>query len=128
MNPPLEELILYRLNRAKETYSEAQTMADHGHYQGAANRMYYACFYAVNALLLRDGLSSAKHSGIRSLFNRQYIKPGIISADAGILFNTLYDIRQTSDYEDLFIVDPEKINSLLPGVKLFLKEIEQQLK
>ena len=128
MNPPLEELILYRLNRAKETYSEAQTMADHGHYQGAANRMYYACFYAVNALLLRDGLSSAKHSGIRSLFNRQYIKPGIISADAGILFNTLYDIRQTSDYEDLFIIDSEKINSLLPGVKLFLQEIEQQLK
>ena len=128
MNPSLEELILYRLNRAKETYSEARTMADHSHYQGAANRMYYACFYAVNALLLRDGLSSSKHSGVRSLFNRNYIKPGFITDDAGVLFNTLYDIRQTSDYEDLFIIDSEKVNSLMPRLKLFLQEIEQQFK
>ena len=109
-----------------ETFAEAQTLVDNNHFQGAANRLYYACFYAVNALLLRDGLNSAKHSGIRSLFNRQYIKQGRISTDAGVLFNTLYDIRQTSDYEDLYIIDSERINSLVPRVKLFLQEIEQQ--
>lgn len=77
MTSPLEDLIRYRLNRANETFKEAETLAENGHFHGAANRMYYACFYAVNALLLRDGLSAVKHSGVRSLFNKQYIKTEI---------------------------------------------------
>jgi len=126
MTSPLDELILYRMNRAYETFKEAETMSANNHFHGAANRMYYACFYAVNALLLREGLSATKHSGVRSLFNRHYIKTGIISADAGILYNTLFDLRQTSDYEDMFSIDAEKINSMMPRVKAFLQEIEQQ--
>jgi len=126
MTSPLDELILYRMNRAYETFKEAETMSANNHFHGAANRMYYACFYAVNALLLREGLSATKHSGVRSLFNRHYIKTGIISADAGILYNTLFDLRQTSDYEDIFNIDAEKINSMMPCVKAFLQEIEQQ--
>jgi len=126
MTSPLDELILYRMNRAYETFKEAETMSANNHFHGAANRMYYACFYAVNALLLREGLSAKKHSGVRSLFNRHYIKTGIISADAGVVYNTLFDIRQTSDYEDLYIIDSEKIKSLMPRVKAFLQEVERQ--
>ena len=126
MTSPLDELILYRMNRAYETFKEAETMSANNHFHGAANRMYYACFYAVNALLLREGLSATKHSGVRSLFNRHYIKTGIISADAGVVYNTLFDIRQTSDYEDLYIIDSEKIKSLMPRVKAFLQEVERQ--
>jgi len=40
------------------------------------NRLYYACFYAVSALLIQQGLSSSKHTGVRSLFNRHYVKTG----------------------------------------------------
>ena len=48
------------------------------------------------------------------------------SADAGVVYNTLFDIRQTSDYEDLYIIDSEKIKSLMPRVKAFLQEVERQ--
>ena len=64
------DLMRYRLNRAKETLEEAQIMADNGYLYGAANRIYYACFYAVVALLLTKNLSSSKHSGIIALFKR----------------------------------------------------------
>jgi len=40
------------------------------------NRLYYSCFYAVSALLVRDGLSSLKHAGVRSLFKRHYVRTG----------------------------------------------------
>lgn len=87
--------------------------------------MYYACFYAVNALLLNEGLSASKHSGVRSLFNKHFIKTSLICEESGILYNTLYDIRQTGDYEDFYVVDEEKIKSLLPRVKIFLSETEK---
>ena len=53
-----EDLIRYKLSRAKETLEEARVMLQTSHPYGAANRIYYACFYAVTALLLTRNLSS----------------------------------------------------------------------
>ena len=46
-------LIDYRIERAYETLKEAKYNSDGGFYHAAVNRMYYACFYAVIALLLK---------------------------------------------------------------------------
>jgi len=69
MNDRGEELIRYRLSRAEETLEEARLLAENKHGNAAVNRLYYACFYAVLALLIRDGRYSSKHSGVRALFN-----------------------------------------------------------
>lgn len=58
-----QDLIRYKLSRAEETLAEARVMLQTSHLYGAANRIYYACFYAVTALLLTQNLSSSKHSG-----------------------------------------------------------------
>jgi uncharacterized protein (UPF0332 family) len=47
-----KDLVRYRMERAGETLQEARLMLEHGHLHGAANRIYYACFYATVALLL----------------------------------------------------------------------------
>lgn len=49
-----------------------------------------------------------------------------VSRDGIRIWQNLYDIRQTSDYEDLYIIDSEKVISLMPKVKGFLAEIEKQ--
>ncbi len=61
MTDPREKLIRYKLSRAEETLEEAAVMLRTGHPYGAANRLYYACFYAVTALLLTGNLSSSRH-------------------------------------------------------------------
>jgi uncharacterized protein (UPF0332 family) len=52
MTQPKDELIKYRLQRAESALEEAGVMADMQHWETCINRLYYACFYAVNALLL----------------------------------------------------------------------------
>jgi len=37
-------LVKYRIDRAKETLSEAELLAKESYYNAAANRLYYACF------------------------------------------------------------------------------------
>ena len=64
------------------------------------NRLYYACFYGVCALLVREGLSSSKHAGVRSLFNRQYVKTEKIPKDLARIYNDLFERRQEGDYID----------------------------
>jgi len=76
-----KDLIRYKLSRAQETLQEATVMLQTNHPYGAANRIYYACFYAVTALLLTRNLSSSKHSGVLALFNRHFVKPGFAFFD-----------------------------------------------
>ncbi len=47
-----QELIKYRIDRAKSFLQEAGLLKESKFYHAAANRLYYACFYAVNALFL----------------------------------------------------------------------------
>lgn len=73
-----DKLIQYRLNRAEEAYQDACSLAANARWNSSINRLYYSCFYAVTALLAHANLSSPKHTGIRSLFNKNYIRSGII--------------------------------------------------
>ena len=93
-------LVLYRMTRADEALEDARILAKAGRWNACVNRLYYACFYAVSALLVRDGLSSSKHAGVRSLFNRQYVKTGKIPKDLARIYNDLFERRQEGDYID----------------------------
>ena len=42
MTSPLEDLIRYRLNRANETFIEAETLAENGHFHGAPRKDFFA--------------------------------------------------------------------------------------
>lgn len=87
------------------------------------NRLYYSCFYAVTSLLLSHGLSSAKHTGVRSLFNRTFVKTGIIPLHLGSLFNELFQKRQESDYMDHKIFVAEQVLPLIDGTDEFVRKI-----
>jgi uncharacterized protein (UPF0332 family) len=95
-----KDLVEYRMARARQTLDDARVLAKAGRWNACVNRLYYACFYAVSALLVKDGLSSSKHAGIRSLFNKQYVKTGKISKKLAQTYNDLFEKRQESDYID----------------------------
>ncbi len=65
MTGAIDNLIQYRINRAFETLREAETMIEHQFWNASINRVYYACFYAVSALLLKKGVDSSTHKGLR---------------------------------------------------------------
>ncbi len=96
----LGDLVRYRMARAQETLEEAHILADSARWNACVNRLYYACFYAVSALLVRDGLSSSKYAGVRGLFNREYVKTGKIPRDLASIYNDLFERRQEGDYID----------------------------
>ena len=72
-----EQLISYRLERARETLQDAHLLMDQGGSPGSViNRSYYAMFYAVLALLTTLGKGSSKHSGVIALFDQYFVKSG----------------------------------------------------
>jgi uncharacterized protein (UPF0332 family) len=121
------DLVHYRMERALETLQEGRLMLQSGHLYGAANRIYYACFYATTALLLTRGLSSPKHSGIMALFNKYFVKEGIISADLGKFYSRVFNNRLESDYGDVVELNEEDIKADLKKTQEFVAHIESQL-
>ncbi len=100
MTESCRDLVLYRMARANESLEDARILAGSKRWNACVNRLYYACFYAVSALLVRDGLYSSKHAGVRGLFNRQYVKTGNIPKDLARIYNDLFERRQEGDYLD----------------------------
>jgi len=118
-----EDLIRYKLTRAEETIEEARVMLQTNHLYGAANRIYYAFFYAVTALLLTQNLSSSRHSGVIALFNRHFVKPGLISVDMGKFYSRIFDNRLESDYADWIEMKKEDIQEELARGKEFISAV-----
>ena len=123
MTDGIKELIRYKLDRARETLDEAGVMLDSGHIHGAANRVYYACFYAVTALLLTRNLSSSRHRGVISLFNQHFVKTGLVPVDMGKFYSRVFDNRLDSDYADWTVVDEQDINDTLREAQEFIGTI-----
>ncbi len=117
------DLIKYRIRRAEETYKEAVLMKDANHWNACANRLYYACFYAVIALLEKHGYASSKHSGVKSIFNKNFVKTRLISKEQGELYTNLFDSRQEGDYVDFVIFNASDIEPWIPEAKNFIDSI-----
>jgi uncharacterized protein (UPF0332 family) len=123
VTPERQTLVGYRLARARETLEEAGLMLEAGHINACVNRLYYACFYAVSALLLTRNISTSKHGYVRSLLHRDYIKSGQISREMGEHFDLLFDSRHRCDYEDLAVFDAGKVRRWFEPTKSFVDHV-----
>jgi len=121
MKEETRSLIMYRLERARESLEEASILLERGHGNAFVNRLYYACFYAVSALLLTRGLSSAKHGGVRSLFHQNFVKPGLVNTELGQIYDKLFDNRQKGDYADLVRFDPDEVSDWYDEAREFVQ-------
>jgi uncharacterized protein (UPF0332 family) len=68
MSGTKKDLINYRIARAKDTLDDAQILVEKGKWNSAINRLYYAAYYAVIALLLSADLKPTTHNGAKSNF------------------------------------------------------------
>ncbi len=122
-----KDLVRYRMERAFETLQEARLMLENGHLHGAANRIYYACFYAVVALLLTKGLSSPKPSGVMALLNKHFVKDGIVPVEMGKFYSRAFDHRLESDYGSVVEPREEDLRADLEKAQEFIAHIKSHL-
>ncbi len=120
-----QDLIKYRLDRAFEAFEEAKILADNNHWNIVANRLYYACYYSINSLLIKNDIFTKTHKGTKSQFHLNFIKNSRIEKELGILYSKLFNLRQSADYEDFIFYTKETIKPLLPKVENFIITIRK---
>jgi uncharacterized protein (UPF0332 family) len=77
----------YRIERAKEILQEAKTLTVNSFFNAAVNRFYYACYYAVNALLIKHRILARTHAGVKQMLGFHFIAKEKISSRLGRFYN-----------------------------------------
>ncbi len=119
-----QDYIDYRFRRAEESYEDALIMVEKKRWNTAINRLYYACFYAVIALLLQKDVTTKSHDGTRRQFGFLVVNEGSVEKSLGKLYTKLFNARHKGDYGDLFDFDEVTVTPLVPQVREFLDRIK----
>ncbi len=122
------DFISYRLQRANETILEVKILIDNKLWNTSINRMYYACFYAVSALLIKNGVAATSHSGVRQKFGQLFVQTGLMDRNLAKHFSELFEKRQKGDYNDFFDFDEQTVLDLYEPSVQFIKEINNLIK
>jgi uncharacterized protein (UPF0332 family) len=123
----LNDYIEYRIKRARETISEVDVHIQNKFWNTAINRMYYACFYAVSALMAKKEISVSSHAGIRQKFGEHFVKTGLVERNLAKHYTELFDKRHKSDYNDFYEHDEQTVLRLFATSKEFIGRIEELL-
>lgn len=121
------DIVRYRIECAENTLSEIENLFALKYYNNAANRMYYACYYAVSALLIANGITTKSHDGVMQMFGLHFIRTGIFPAYYGKYYSQLFNERQTGDYEDLFNHDEVSTAELYPKAKELVAAVREKV-
>lgn len=121
-------LIKYRMEQANRAIEDARCLeVGNGSPRSIINRAYYAMFYAVLALLLREGKSYSKHSGVIGAFDTGFIRTGLLPKELSSNLHKLFELRQEHDYKIIYEPDPEEASDAIETAERFVKAIEQFL-
>jgi len=117
-------MVDYRLERARGSLEEADLLYDGGYFNATINRLYYACYYATIALLLKHHIEATTHNGVKTQLSMHFVRTGKLSLEHSTTFGLLFDKRHSSDYGDFAYCDASLIKLLRPRVETFINAIE----
>jgi uncharacterized protein (UPF0332 family) len=115
------------LAKAGHALDVAEQLLKDGYASDAASKVYYAMFYAAQALLKSEGIDAVRHSAVESAFGYYFAKPGRIDRKYHRMLINARRIRETADYDiEAEIVEPIASAKLEEG-QAFLNAIKETL-
>jgi uncharacterized protein (UPF0332 family) len=112
---------------ADQALVTAQTNLDSEDYRAAANRAYYAIFYAASAVLLTLGIERRRHSGVISAFREHFVRPGIIETEYSGIYGESLVVREDADYAVEITVGPDTVEPGLRHARRFVQRMHEHL-
>jgi len=117
------ELAKYRIEKAREELQAAKYLLEKSIFKSSLSSSYYSIFHSARALLVFEKLDSKKHSGIITLFNEKYIKPGLLEDKTKDILTKAFYIRIDSDYKDFYLASQNDAEEQITHAEYFLKQI-----
>lgn len=120
-----ERQIIVNLEKEKalSTFAEMEILQNAGLWNNIANRLYYAAFHAVSALLIHDRHNVGTHQGAVLMLHQHYVKTGILTKEDGAFYSQLQTLREKSDYNCTYNATQEDTVPRIAQTKLFIDKV-----
>lgn len=106
-------LVGLQAEKAKRFLAQADEMVGLKHWDLAANRYYYACFHAVQALFIQKDINAHTHAGINTQFSLHFVKTGIVDISYGSFLARMFQLRQKADYNCAYEISENDIREIV---------------
>jgi uncharacterized protein (UPF0332 family) len=106
---------------------EATVLIKAGHHIGSVDRLHYACFYAVTALLNSEGLSAPNHATAITQFNRHWVKTNRLPKEMGVFFRNMFDRMVKADYGERIEFTTAEVETWFAETRQFVNIIKNYL-
>lgn len=120
-------LVGLEIEKARKFLKQADKNYKEEEWDIAANRYYYACFHAVQALFVYNGIASHRHSGMLRQFGKYFVQTGVMGKDAGAFLNRMEQLRTKADYNVIFSISSEELQSMVAPAHNLIEHISKLL-
>lgn len=117
-------IVMLELEKADKTLAQLQVQIEAGLWELAANRLYYALFHAVSALLVHDKHEVGTHRGAVGKFSLFYVKTGLFSKEEGRLYSQLQSLREDGEYNCYIDIDKEDVEAKIEPTRMLIDKIK----
>ena len=121
-------IVSYRLEKSNRMIQQVKDFIPLKYWDTIANRLYYAAFYVVTALLIQNGIQVQTHQGVKRMFGYHFVKTGIIDSKYASLYSCLFSMRQTGDYDDNFDLTESDVLPYIQPTEELVQHITSMLK
>ncbi len=120
-------IIRLELEKADSIFAENEGLVEKGYWNTLANRLYYALFHAVSALLVSDGREVGSHKGAAIRFHQYYVRTGIFTVDEGSFYSQMETLREKADYNCFFQVSESDIKTCIEPTRQLIEKVKQYI-
>lgn len=118
-------MVELELERADKIMLQFPTLVEQKYWDTLINRMYYAAFHAVSALLIHNAMRVHTHKGALIVFNKEFVRTGLFSIDEGHLFSQLEGLRERGDYNCFIDATEDEVIPLIEPLKALISKIKR---
>jgi len=118
-------LTAYRMEQADEAILDAELLFQNDRLNAAANRLYYACFYATEALLIKNVIRASTHAGVRQMFGLHFVQKGLVDPQWGRFLSQVEQLREGADYDFFIHYDKSELGMYFPKAKEYIALVKQ---
>ena len=105
-----------KLEIARSWLEEVEIHLEHKFYATAVSRLYYACFYVTQGLLLTKDLHPKTHEGTVRMLHAHFVKAGLFERTKSDFYSKVLNERMQGDYGNPLKVTSTEVQALLkPG-------------
>jgi uncharacterized protein (UPF0332 family) len=123
-----ETLVKMYWERCEEAFTDADAAIASERWNNAANRIYYAVFYAVCSLFVKDGHPIKSHRGAKNILGLNYVVTGKIDPETSKIFSQLETLRDLADYDVAFLATKEEVMDYRPKADAFIAAVKGLMK